>query len=158
MTENIHDLLEKLGLTEYESKTLNSLFNLQEAKAPEISREAQVPKTRVYDVLDRLVEKELVIEIQGRPKKYRSVEPDKALKKLVENRKLEINDLETKALRLKDSWIQGTMNEDKGEKVMKVKDKHDFIRILAQELKNAKTSIVGFTEATSKHSTSQVQT
>ena len=69
MKTNIHELLKQLGLTEYESKTLNTLFQLKEEKAPEISRDAQVPKTRVYDVLDGLVKKGLVIEIQGRPKK-----------------------------------------------------------------------------------------
>jgi len=50
---DVNVFLERLGLTEYEAKTLSALFRLKEAEAPEVSRSAQVPKTRVYDVLDR---------------------------------------------------------------------------------------------------------
>lgn len=152
MPENINELLEKLGLTEYESKTLSSLFQLKEAKAPEISRDAQVPKTRVYDVLDRLVERSLVIEIQGRPKRYRSIEAEKALRRLVEDRRKEIEELERKAMRIKDKFDSGNYDVDAGEKVMKVKDKNDFIHILAQEIKNADNSIVAFSTEAGKSS------
>ena len=81
--QEIFELLQRLGLTEYESKTLTSLIRLGEAKAPDISREAQVPKTRVYDVLDKLMERDLIIEIQGRPKKYRVRETDRIFNELV---------------------------------------------------------------------------
>ncbi len=152
MKTDIHELLKQLGLTEYESKTLNTLFRLQEEKAPEISRDAQVPKTRVYDVLDGLVEKNLVIEIQGRPKKYRIVEPEKALTILMENKKIQIKELEQDVENLK-TRVSGTMDFSKeGEKVMKVKDQHDFMKILEQEIKSAQNTIVGFVETTSKHS------
>ena len=77
MNSQTYLLLEKLGLTEYEAKTLGTLFNLREAEAPQISRTAQVPKTRVYDVLEKLIQRRLIIEIKGRPKLYRAVEPQK---------------------------------------------------------------------------------
>src|SRR3989344_3070067 len=89
--------LEKLGLTEYEAKTLSSLFELKEAEAPQISRNAQVPKTRVYDVLDRLTKRSLIIEVSGRPKKYRVVEPQKVFDRLIEDKKKEIESLVEKA-------------------------------------------------------------
>ncbi|MEI7961272.1 MAG: helix-turn-helix domain-containing protein, partial [archaeon] len=74
-----YSFLEKLGLTEYEAKTLSTLFSLKEAEAPHISRTAQVPKTRVYDVLEKLIQRNLIIEIKGRPKLYRAVEAQKAI-------------------------------------------------------------------------------
>lgn len=146
-----HILLEKLGLTEYEAKTLNTLFKLKEAEAPLISRSAQVPKTRVYDVLEKLIQKKLIIEINGRPKLYRAIEPQKAIDSLVIGKKEQINQLEKEALELKDTLIIGQEKEEGGEKVMKVKDKQDFERILGQELLKANKSIQGLTEISDGH-------
>ncbi len=147
MNAEINVLLERLGLTEYEAKTLSTLFNLHESEAPEISRLAQVPKTRVYDVLDRLIEKKLVIEINGRPKKYRVVEIGNALSQLLESKKTELTELENKTIDVKDRLQDlETVNEDEGEKVMKVKDKNDFIKILAQEIGKAKKDVVALTK------------
>jgi len=145
-------LLEKIGLTEYESKTLSTLFRMGEAEAPAISRLAQVPKTRVYDVLDKLVEKNLVIEIKGRPKRYRGIDAKKALETLLLSRKSELQELESGIANL-GTMLSDSQKEEPGETVMKVKDKHDFERILAQEISKAKTSIVGFSEVTDKEHT-----
>lgn len=92
----INRLLEQLGLTEYEAKTLNTLFKLKEAEAPEVSSRAQVPKTRVYDVLDRLTKKNLIIEISGRPKKYKVVDPAKVFDELLGKKREELGQLEKK--------------------------------------------------------------
>ncbi len=143
-------LLEKIGLTEYESKTLGTLFKMGEAEAPAISRIAQVPKTRVYDVLDKLVEKNLVIEIRGRPKRYRGIEAKKAFNSLLQKRKDELQDLEKRVAGVEALITSAAGKDEQGETVMKVKDKHDFERILAQEISKAKTSIVGFSELTDK--------
>ena len=145
-------LLEKLGLTEYEAKTLSTLFRLREAEAPNISRTAQVPKTRVYDVLEKLIRKDLIIEIKGRPKLYRAVDPQKAIDSLVTTKKSQLAELEQEATVLKESVLAtGSEEEEVGEKVMKVKDKQDFERILGQELLKASKSIYGLTEITDEH-------
>lgn len=139
------DLLEQLGLTEYEAKTLSTLFKLKETEAPEISRLAQVPKTRVYDVLERLTKKGLVIEIYGRPKKYRVIEPASVFEELIKQKKSEIKKLEEKTTELKQFFGNVKVNEEEaGEKVMKVKDKNDFLKILAQEIDSAKNEVIAF--------------
>jgi len=142
-------LLEKLGLTEYESKTLGTLFKMGEAEAPSISRLAQVPKTRVYDVLDKLVEKNLVIEISGRPKRYRGIEAKKALELLLEKKSTEVKELTEKVANIGETGF-GKADEEPGETVMKVKDKRDFERILAQEITKAKNTLLGFSELSEK--------
>ena len=144
-------LLEKLGLTEYEAKTLSTLFRLREAEAPAISRFAQVPKTRVYDVLEKLIKRDLIIEIKGRPKLYRAVDPKKAIDSLVIAKKDQLAELENEATVLKESIVVDNSGEESGEKVMKVKDKQDFERILGQELLKANKSIYGLTEITDEH-------
>jgi sugar-specific transcriptional regulator TrmB len=143
----INSLLEKLGLTEYEAKTISTLFKLKESEAPDISRQAQVPKTRVYDVLDRLIGKKLVIETNDRPKKYRAVEVENAFLQLLESKKTELADLEAKTTELKEKLLsQQDFAEEEGEKIMKVKDKQDFIKILAQEIGKAKKEVVALTK------------
>ena len=147
-----YTLLEKLGLTEYEAKTLNTLFSLKEAEAPEISRTAQVPKTRVYDVLERLIEKKLIIEIKGRPKLYRTIEPKKAIDVLMIAKKDQLKEIENEATVVKDDFANfEECGTESGEKVMKVKDKQDFERILGQELGKACKSIQGLTEINDEH-------
>src|SRR3989344_446974 len=94
-------LLLEFGLTEYEAKTLSTLFRLNEAEAPEVSRLAQVPKTRVYDVLDKLIGKKLVMEVNGRPKKYKVVDLDLALQQLVEFKKTELEELQKRTENVK---------------------------------------------------------
>jgi sugar-specific transcriptional regulator TrmB len=151
-TTEAYVLLEKLGLTEYEAKTLNTLFALREAEAPDISRTAQVPKTRVYDVLEKLIQRDLIIEIKGRPKLYRAVEAQKAIDLLILNKKDQLKELEEEAVQIKENYLSlSGGKEEAGEKVMKVKDKQDFERILGQELLKANKSIQGLTEITDDH-------
>jgi len=139
-------LLEELGLTEYEAKTLGAMFKLSEAEAPEISRLAQVPKTRVYDVLDRLTKKGLIIEIFGRPKKYRVESVDSVFECLISSKRADLKKLEDRAEKLKGLVLsKNGLMKDASERVMKVKDKNDFMRILSKELEGAKKSVVGFT-------------
>lgn len=148
-SKNVNSLLLQLGLTEYESKTLATLFRMGEAEAPAISRIAQVPKTRVYDVLDKLVEKNLVIEIRGRPKRYRGIESKKAFGQLIEGKTTELQNLQKHVERIGDLTAVSE-KEEQGETVMKVKDRRDFERILAQEIAKTKSNLVGFSEMTDK--------
>ena len=155
MASNVTNLLERLGLTEYEAKALDTMFKLQEAQAPSISRHAQIPKTRVYDVLDRLVKKNVLIEIFGRPKKYRVIEPQKALNLLVEERANEIKQLEKETQKVMNE-LTVSRKESSTEKVLKVKSESDFIKILSHEVGNAKKSVVGFTKMGSNNSLKNV--
>lgn len=149
---HITNLLEKLGLTEYEAKTLSALFRLKESEAPEVSRIAQVPKTRVYDVLDRLVKKGLIIEVYGRPKKYMVVDASDAFEGLITKKKTEIIDLEKQAHQLKNVIEEfQTVASDDSEKVMKVKSKDDYIKILSQEIDEAQDNVIAFTELKKDH-------
>lgn len=151
MVQEFIEFLEKIGLTEYEAKCLHVLHNLNEAKAPEISRLAQVPKTRVYDVLETLAKKELIVSMHGRPKKYRALDLEKVIEKLIEERKKEVKALEKEAEELKDRLKVGKKMADKTEKIIKVKSIADFAKIVAQEINTATNSIEGFSNLTIEH-------
>lgn len=132
--------LEEAGLTEYEARVLSSLFRLKAAQPPQISRNSQVPKTRVYDVLERLEKKGLIIEVSERPKKYQAIETEKAFETLLNDMKNRLTKMQEQAEELKKSLEEKPLDTD-FEKVFKVKDKNDFFRILAQEILTAKKTV-----------------
>jgi sugar-specific transcriptional regulator TrmB len=151
MNAPLNTFLEKLGLTEYEVKTLSTLFALREADSPEVAKAAQVPKTRVYDVLDGLVEKGLVVKMSTRPKKYRALAPSEALLKLVDEKQIELEKMKNDAVQLAKELekTQGVANTD--EKVLKVKSRTDFYKILAQEVDSAQKDVRGLTALDMHH-------
>ncbi|MEM4662611.1 MAG: helix-turn-helix domain-containing protein [Candidatus Diapherotrites archaeon] len=149
--ENLIMLFQELGLTEYEAKTLSALTKLKEVKAPELSRIAEVPKTRIYDVLDDLASKNLVIKLQGRPKRYMAKEPEEVLNILIEEKKKSFAELINNAEKAKDTLKTAKIAEDIGTRILRVKDKNDFIKMVALELQSAENSVMGFAEVLVKH-------
>ncbi|MDO8633969.1 MAG: helix-turn-helix domain-containing protein [archaeon] len=141
--EELNAFLAEFGLTEYETRVLSTLFGFGETHAPEISRHAQVPKTRVYDVLERLTKKGLLIEVSGRPKKYKALEPSKALDMLLEESKARLKNLEERAMLIK-AGLDFPAEKKGAERVLKVREKNDFYKILVQEIDSAKKSVTGF--------------
>jgi len=141
-----------LGLTEYESKAVLALIKQGALEAPEISRKAEIPKTRVYDILEKLEEKGLVISLEGRPKKFQSIETEKMVEKLIESKRKEFKTIEETAFKLKEK-LDFQINQEKTEKkdhIHKVKYLSDFDRILGQEILKAEKSVIGFTEIKEK--------
>lgn len=67
------ELLQKLGLKEYEAKCFVALSRLPKATAKEISETSDVPRTRVYDAI-RVLEKKGLVEVQhSNPQQFRAV-------------------------------------------------------------------------------------
>ncbi len=145
----IMSLLSQLGLTEYESRTLTTLFDLYEADAPDISRNAEIPKTRVYDVLEKLKEKGLVLEVYGRPKKYKVIDPEDIFKNLLDKKQKEFRDLDkqVKDILVKETWKNHVVAQ---EKLLQVKNLKDYNKLLSQEFESAKNLINGFTHLDSR--------
>lgn len=139
------NLLLDFGLTEYEAKTLTTLFNFVEADAPHISRNAEIPKTRIYDVLEKLKERGLVLEVYGRPKRYKVIDPNEIFKYLMEDKQkhLSVLDKQVKDILSKDNWTAQVNTVQ--EKILQVKSMKDYNKILSQEFEDAEKTITGFT-------------
>jgi sugar-specific transcriptional regulator TrmB len=72
------ELLQQLGLKEYESKCFVALSRVPKATAKEISEISEVPRTRVYDAI-RVLEARGLVEIQhSSPQQYRAVKIEEA--------------------------------------------------------------------------------
>lgn len=73
------ELLQQLGLKEYEAKCFVALSRVREATAKEISESSEVPRTRVYDAV-RILEAQGLVEVQhSNPQTFRSVPVEEAV-------------------------------------------------------------------------------
>lgn len=70
--------LREMGLSKYEAAAYESLLREGTATASDVAGAAEIPKSRVYDVLDSLETKGFVVVQPGRPKKFGPVSPDVA--------------------------------------------------------------------------------
>lgn len=99
--ENAVELLQQLGLKEYESKCFVALARRDHGTAKQISETSDVPRTRVYDAIRVLESKGLVETQHSNPQRFRAVAVDEAVDILraeyeqrVESLRESLNDLE----------------------------------------------------------------
>ncbi len=74
--------LEEVGLTEYEARCFVALSRVSDATAKELSRMADVPRSRVYDTVERLSQRGLVDVQQSSPRRFRAVPSEAAFERL----------------------------------------------------------------------------
>ncbi|MDQ2050827.1 helix-turn-helix domain-containing protein [Natronolimnohabitans sp. A-GB9] len=77
--------LETLGMTEYEARCFVALTRISAGTAKEISQVADVPRSRVYDTIERLERKGLVNVQQSEPREYMAVSVETACRRLRED-------------------------------------------------------------------------
>ena len=73
--ENTKETLHELGLNSYEVDAYLTLLESGQMTAMEISREAKVPYSKIYEVLNSLKEKGWIKNTESRPFKYYPVPP-----------------------------------------------------------------------------------
>ncbi|MCD4817760.1 MAG: helix-turn-helix domain-containing protein [Candidatus Cloacimonetes bacterium] len=83
MEKEIAELM-AIGLSENEAKTYVHLLKKQVFTASEISRLAEVNRSKVYQVLESLINKGLCIEKPGKVRKFEAVNPETAFIRLKE--------------------------------------------------------------------------
>lgn len=71
--------LQQIGLNAYESRAYLILIGHPRFKALEVAGRARIPRQKIYEVLDSLIEKGFVQVVQGKTKLYSAVEPKLAL-------------------------------------------------------------------------------
>jgi len=75
--------LQRLGLTEYESRLYLSLVKQGPTKASQLSFRGQVPRTKSYGAIKELARKGLVQIIPGKPELYQASSPNEVLYPLI---------------------------------------------------------------------------
>lgn len=79
--EKLISSLNKLGLSRYESQAYIGLNKIITGQADDIAKVSNLPRSRIYDILNSLEKKGFVEIERGRPLKYKVVEPSVIFKK-----------------------------------------------------------------------------
>src|ERR1700722_20055486 len=79
--------LQNLGLNAYEARSYLVLLGHARFKALELAPRAHVPRQKIYEVLDSLVEKGFARVVQDRTKLFSAVEPNLAIPSYIARRR-----------------------------------------------------------------------
>jgi sugar-specific transcriptional regulator TrmB len=79
--------LQDIGLNAYESRAYLVLIGHPHFKALEVAGRANIPRQKIYEVLDSLIEKGFVQVVQGKAKQFSAVEPQLALEGYLRRRR-----------------------------------------------------------------------
>ena len=85
--------LRQFGLSEYEAKAYLALAIHGPLPASSLSNFSKIPQSKIYEILKSLVSKSLAEYWNGRPIRYKAVQPNFALNKLIDTKKSNINSL-----------------------------------------------------------------
>src|SRR6266566_2360580 len=127
--------LQQLGLNAYEARTYMVLLGHSRFKALELAPRSHVPRQKIYEVLDSLVEKGFARVVQERTKLFSAVEPNLAIPAyLARKRQIlehELTDQARSANNLTQD-LSGLYSEGKGGR-----GTLDFLRIVAEPTQTA---------------------
>ena len=98
------EILNKLGLTENESKVYLYLNKTGSKKAKEIAQNQKIPRTQTYHLLTTLQNKGIVVIISGRITKFVGIEFEKVLDILINNKLKRIEELQIMRSELTELW------------------------------------------------------
>ena len=95
MDENVN-VLKGMGLTMYEAEAYVTLTSLISSNATEIAEKSGIPRSKIYDVLKKLHEKNFIEVEDGRPLTYNVKSPVEVLNREKENITSQIDDTITR--------------------------------------------------------------
>jgi sugar-specific transcriptional regulator TrmB len=127
--------LQQLGLNAYEARSYLVLLGHARFKALELAPRARVPRQKIYEVLDSLVEKGFARVVQDRTKLFSAVEPNLAIPAyLARKRELMEHELTGQARSASNLLedLSGLYSEGKGGR-----GTLDFLRIVAEPTQTA---------------------
>jgi sugar-specific transcriptional regulator TrmB len=127
--------LQQLGLNAYEARTYLVLLGHSRFKALELAPRSHVPRQKIYEVLDSLVEKGFARVVQDRTKLFSAVEPNLAIPAYLARRRQilehELTDQARSASNLMEDLIE-LYSEGRGGR-----GTLDFLRIVSEPTQTA---------------------
>jgi sugar-specific transcriptional regulator TrmB len=143
--KDIIKTLQKFGLNEYESKAYFALLNLGSARAGTISLKSEVPQSKIYSVLQSLMGKQLVEMLDGRPKEFRAVSPEIALRNLIYEKERELKQL-TQEIKMLSSLLGREENITTGIWTIKGKKWKEFFVKISEMVERSEKYVYGITK------------
>ena len=80
--KNIISQLQNLNFTQYESRAYLSLLEQGNITGYELAKNSGIPASKIYQVLNKLMEKEVILALDSEPVKYAPLPPNEVLSRL----------------------------------------------------------------------------
>lgn len=81
------ELCEYFGFSEYEARVYEFLVKEGPSTARKISMSCDVPRTKIYETLRKLIEHEVVVEVPTNPKRFMALSPNETLRPLLKSQR-----------------------------------------------------------------------
>ena len=104
ISNSIQEILQKLGLSQNESKVYLYLDKNGSKKAKEIAENQKIPRTQTYHLLTALQNKGIVVLISGRITKFDVIKLEKVLDIIINNKLKRIEELQSMRRELSELW------------------------------------------------------
>jgi len=104
ISNSVYEILQKLGLTQKESKVYLYLNKNGSKKAKEIAQNQKIPRTQTYHLLAALQNKGMVTVISDKITKFEGIEFEKVLDILINSELKRIEDLQLMRSELSELW------------------------------------------------------
>lgn len=141
--------LTRLGLTSYEARAYTALVRRDSFSAAQVARQAGLPRQRIYDVLETLVQKGLAASRPGPHAKYAAVAPELAIERLLGARRRELSALEVEGAaiveELTPAYRKGQTHTDPLEYIEVLRDRGAINERFAEIQRSVKREILVFT-------------
>jgi len=105
LADDFEIYLHEMGLSEYESRAYLGVLQSGMATAKEISEAADIPQSRVYDVLESLESKGFVTVQPGRPKKFGPIEPELAVNQYIQYKRSNLEEEISRSRNVGDEFL-----------------------------------------------------
>jgi len=142
--------LTRLGLTSYEARAYTALVRRDSFSAAQVARQAGLPRQRIYDVLETLVQKGLAASRPGPHVKYAAVAPELAIERLLSARRRELSAMELEGAaiveELMPAYKQGQTHTDPLEYIEVLRDRGAINERFAEIQRSVKREILVFTK------------
>lgn len=80
--KKIISLMQNIGFTQYESQVYLALLQQAHITGYELAKTSGVPASKIYQILNKLIDKEMVLVVDSGPKKYVPLPPAEILSRL----------------------------------------------------------------------------
>ncbi len=136
MNQEIIKDLAKFGFSIYEAKAYIGLAHKNPVTGYELAKNSGIPTAKIYETIEKLKERNLIITITGDPVKYLPVAPDKMFQTFK-------NDYNSSLKRLNDSFKELFFNQS-GEYIFNIKGYEEIIQKAQQLISETTTELVAF--------------
>lgn len=139
--DQINESLDKIGLSDYETRVYHCLLQKNQLTATELARITQIPNSKIYAILAKLEKKHFCTRVPGNEKRYKAIIPSNPIAKQISSLKRQIDDLENIAGVL-DSYFQSFNHNDNPVDYIEVIRDRDLILLRTEQLEAAASSMI----------------